>query len=102
MVSPAVSNGEELGTGCPGQKVTDDIAAGPGMGPTSARIIVRQTGRGLAHTSCKWPLRFQPAPRLRSVPMSFPVPTRTAVWALPYALGMATLVVGRLEQGGPP
>ena len=30
--------------------------------------------------------------------MSFPVPTRTAVWALPYALGMATLVVGCSKQ----
>ena len=26
--------------------------------------------------------------------MSLPVPTRTAAWALPYVLGMATLVVG--------
>jgi sulfocyanin SoxE-like protein len=33
--------------------------------------------------------------------MSFPVPTRTAVWALPYALGMATLVVGCSKQERP-
>src|SRR6476660_3785136 len=57
-------------------------------------IIARQTDRGFAHTSCEWPLRFQPATRLRSLPMSLPVPTRTAAWALPYVLGMATLVVG--------
>ena len=33
--------------------------------------------------------------------MSFSVPTRTAVWALPYALGMATLVVGCSKQERP-
>jgi plastocyanin len=33
--------------------------------------------------------------------MSLPVPTRTAVWALPYALGMATLVVGCSKQERP-
>jgi sulfocyanin SoxE-like protein len=33
--------------------------------------------------------------------MSFPVPTRTAVWPLPYALGMATLVVGCSKQERP-
>lgn len=33
--------------------------------------------------------------------MSFPVPTRTAVWALPYALGMATVLVGCSKQERP-
>jgi hypothetical protein len=33
--------------------------------------------------------------------MSLPVPTRTAAWALPYALGMATLVVGCSKQERP-
>ena len=33
--------------------------------------------------------------------MSFPVPTRTAVWALPYALGMAIVLVGCSKQERP-